>query len=637
MIKIRHIFLPILMCALFAPQAKADYFTVGDLRYSIQDDQTSVVVDKYWPGDNKDLEIPASVTDEDTGISYTVTGIYRQTFYNASLNSITFPATLEDIGVYAFWKAKFNTVNFAEGLKRMGYGAFKDCTNLTKITLPESLEELGYEYTVTGFDGFVFAGCTSLKEVSIGSKIETIPTATFSGCSALDKVTIANGVKKMGERVFEDCAALTALELPSSMEQIERAAFMRTGFTTFTWPGSVKVIPNSAFLYCRALTGFTIEEGVEEVGKQSFAACYGYDKVICPNSVEWIHADAFQGADKVTEIRLGTGLRRLGHASLAVWSPEQATNTPEWSVTDVYCMSTVPPVFEPNDDHLEELSTDFFFGAKEFTDELQTKFYAEVKLHVPAEAVAAYKEAEIWKNFVNIIPEGDVNDATVSFTTTAADFSGVIVTVDGETVELQGNSAAVDAEIGSTITVAPAETATINSLTATGASVTETGYTYTIVVSEAAATVAIDWSAAIVKVETEETLVDGVKAGTLLLSYDGEDLPTVMLPLGATVTFKPVAEEGWEFVNVVNASDSDKDAGTSYTAVRDDIADGVTFKAIFKKTSGISSIAGDSRESVTVYNLAGIRIAEMSPAALSQLPDGLYILKTSDSVIKYRR
>lgn len=45
MIKIRHIFLPILMCALFAPQAKADYFTVGDLRYSIQDDQTSVVVD----------------------------------------------------------------------------------------------------------------------------------------------------------------------------------------------------------------------------------------------------------------------------------------------------------------------------------------------------------------------------------------------------------------------------------------------------------------------------------------------------------------------------------------------------------------------------------------------------------------
>ena len=110
-----------------------------------------------------------------------------------------------------------------------------------------------------------------------------------------------------------------------------------------------------------------------------------------------------------------------------------------------------------------------------------------------------------------------------------------------------------------------------------------------------------------------------------------------MLPLGATVTFKPVAEEGWEFVNVVNASDSDKDAGTSYTAVRDDIADGVTFKAIFKKTSGISSIAGDSRESVTVYNLAGIRIAEMSPAALSQLPDGLYILKTSDSVIKYRR
>lgn len=94
MIKIRHIFLPILMCALFAPQAKADYFTVGDLRYSIQDDQTSVVVDKYWPGDNKDLEIPASVTDEDTGISYTVTGIYRQTFYNANLNSITFPATL---------------------------------------------------------------------------------------------------------------------------------------------------------------------------------------------------------------------------------------------------------------------------------------------------------------------------------------------------------------------------------------------------------------------------------------------------------------------------------------------------------------------------------------------------------------
>ena len=83
--------------------ASAIEFTVDGLRYSVNDDNTTVTVASY-PSDSKptgDLTIPESVTYG--GISYPVTSIDDWAFDGCSgLTSITIPNSVTSIGDRAF-------------------------------------------------------------------------------------------------------------------------------------------------------------------------------------------------------------------------------------------------------------------------------------------------------------------------------------------------------------------------------------------------------------------------------------------------------------------------------------------------------------------------------------------------------
>lgn len=79
----------------------------------------------------------------------------------------------------------------------IGAGAFRNCTELQELILPESVTEIG--------DG-AFRGCTGLTEVTILCDLALIPEDLFSDCSKLTKVTIANGAIPSG--MFANLASL---------------------------------------------------------------------------------------------------------------------------------------------------------------------------------------------------------------------------------------------------------------------------------------------------------------------------------------------------------------------------------------------------------------------------------------------
>ncbi len=403
--------LPVAVLALGVQGVAAETFTVGGLEYQTLTEST-VKVNKYLEG--TDVVIPSTVKDSNNK-EYTVVELGNTSFWQTpNLNSVKVPSTVKRIGRNCFYKSGITSIELAEGLEILGYSAFSTCANLQSIKLPSTLTNIGEFWDVGGVTGHTFVYCTSLKEFEVPEKITVIPEQLLRGCTALEKVTFKGNVTEFEDRVFEECSGLKSFTFPEGTTKIGESLFSMSGLESIVVPGTIKIIPFSAFLRNHKMTSFEIEEGVVELGKQGFADCGPLKEIRVPNSVEWIRSDCFQGNELVEKIYLGSGVRRLGHCSLAVWGPDEETNTPQWTLTDVYIDSPVPPVHEQNDDHIHVLDDDFFFGAENFTPELRDYFYSTVKLHVPEDAVEAYRAATVWCNFKNINDHqyGGVSDIT---------------------------------------------------------------------------------------------------------------------------------------------------------------------------------------------------------------------------------
>ena len=279
----------------------------------------------------------------------TLTTIGKEMFYRSKLKSVVIPASVETIEAAAFMGcSSLATVTFEKGsqLKTIGggyssyypnyYGAFADCTALTSIEIPASVEtieaaafmrcsklatvtfEKGSQLKTIGGDYSsyyygVFSDCTALKSIEIPASVETIEAAAFMGCSSLATVTFEKGsqLKTIGGGyssyypnyygAFADCTALTSIEIPASVETIEAAAFMRCSklaTVTFEKGSQLKTIGGdySSYYY-----------GV-------FSDCTALKSIEIPASVETIEAAAFKGCSSLATVTFekGSQLKTIG-------------------------------------------------------------------------------------------------------------------------------------------------------------------------------------------------------------------------------------------------------------------------------------------------------------------------------------
>ena len=124
-------------------------FTVDGVRYSVNDDNTTVMVAGYPSGSKPtgDLTIPESVTYG--GISYPVT--------------------------------------------KLGVNAFRSCTGLTSVTIPNSVTSIGY---------WAFCDCSGLTSVIIPNSVTSIGDEAFRGCSGLTRIDAYPNPEKVSTGVY---------------------------------------------------------------------------------------------------------------------------------------------------------------------------------------------------------------------------------------------------------------------------------------------------------------------------------------------------------------------------------------------------------------------------------------------------
>jgi hypothetical protein len=178
------------------------------------------------------------ITNADNTI--TITG------YIGSGGDVTIPSTINGLTVTA-----------------IGDSAFDGLTNVTSVTIPDSVVSLG---------DWAFAGC-ALSSVTLGSGITNIPSYAFYG-SGLISVAVPNSVISIDNDAFLACGSLTNVTIPNSVTRIMEAAFLQCfNLQGVIFPSSVSYIGDSAFLDCEYATGFYFTGNAPIVEGSAFEYC----------------------------------------------------------------------------------------------------------------------------------------------------------------------------------------------------------------------------------------------------------------------------------------------------------------------------------------------------------------------------
>ncbi len=422
-------------------------FTVDGVRYSVNDDNTTVMVAGYPSGNEPtgDLTIPESVTFG--GISFPVTSIGEGAFEDCSgLTSVTIPNSVTYIGKYAFYgTAWYNnqpdglvyagpvaykykgtmpsgtSIVLKEGIKGIADYAFEGCRGLTSVTIPNSVTSIG--------EG-AFDGCRGLTSVTIPNSVTSIGNEAFSGCRGLTSVTIGNSVTSIGYYAFWDCSGLRSLTIPNSVISIGGGAFEHcSGLTSVTIPNSVTSIGEGAFddtawynnqpdglVYAGLVaykykgtmpsgTSIVLKEGTKGIADHAFYYCSGLTSVTIGNSVTSIGYEAFYECSGLTSVTIPNSVTKIGYGAFCDCSGLTSVIIPN-SVTSIGiyafrgCSGLTRIDAYPNPEKVSIGEAAFYDVPKDGT------------LHVLPKYLSAYRTASQWKDFTNI--KGDLTEIGAS-------------------------------------------------------------------------------------------------------------------------------------------------------------------------------------------------------------------------------
>ena len=109
----------------------------------------------------------------------------------ASLKKIHIPANVESIKLQAFYGCiSLISIDIPASVKTIQAGAFSNCRKLASVTFEKGsqLKTIG-EIIPSNITKGAFTNCTSLTFIEIPASVETIEAAAFKGCSSLTTIT----------------------------------------------------------------------------------------------------------------------------------------------------------------------------------------------------------------------------------------------------------------------------------------------------------------------------------------------------------------------------------------------------------------------------------------------------------------
>ena len=193
--------------------------------------------------------------------------------------------------------------------------------------------------------------CDSVLTISGTGKMNNDVCLPYAYWDKVKTLIVNEGVTNIERYCFGRLINLIFATIPNSVTRIEGAAFCGLkNLTSIEINGNITFIGDSTFWGCSSLTSIEIPNSVTSIGNQAFDGCFNMTSITIPNSVTSIGWYAFYRCSGLTSIT---------------------------------CQSVTPPTLGSE-----------AFG---YVDK-------SIPLYVPDASIDAYKAAEGWKEFFNILP-----------------------------------------------------------------------------------------------------------------------------------------------------------------------------------------------------------------------------------------
>ena len=239
--------------------------------------------------------------------------------------------------------------------------------------------------TITQISNSAFSGCNSLTSFSIPEGVTDIGSSAFSDCIKLTSITIPSSVLTLGDWAFAGCSKISSLNIPTSIKTIGANAFNSTGgnFTVdaanqyFSVTDSVLFDKNQSILIHCSLNksgSYTIPGTVLSIGESAFSDCTLLNNIVLPLGLTTINYGAFSGCKGLISFKFPASITSIG---------DMAFNNCT-GLTSIYVNNTTPI----------KLSTNSFVFFSVNT--------SVCVLYVPFGTLANYEAASQWRDFFDI-------------------------------------------------------------------------------------------------------------------------------------------------------------------------------------------------------------------------------------------
>lgn len=301
--------------------------------------------------------------------------------------------------------SSFDEFRHFVGVKSLKFEEFYNCTNMTSISLPNSL---------TYSDQNSFCGCTKLVSINWPVNDEFLfSTGVFQGCT-FTTVTIPYNMVISGG-TFSRCHKLTEILVDSANPYYQSV----DGVVYSKDMKSILAYPNG-----KETTEYTIIDGVEEIGANAFATSIKLSKLNIPNSVKTLGYYCF-GEMSISSLSIPSGVTAIPSYCCA-WNrnlvevniPDGVTKIGNYAFAGVNCKVITIPA------NVSEIGYSAFYGIENLekvisliSDPFPIDWdvfwvnsdgdFTTATLYVPKGCVEKYRDTQVWQDFQTILEIGD--------------------------------------------------------------------------------------------------------------------------------------------------------------------------------------------------------------------------------------